>query len=62
MRWYLEPDAPLPLDTNPLVNGVYRIRTFEGTHLMTMPSSESSVVDPSVFVKQQDKSGAYQRV
>ena len=65
MLWYLEPaDVPSPLNTNPLPDkGVYRLRTFEGTDLMTMPSSDASAYDGAVFIKQQVKpSNQYQQV
>ncbi|RDB20854.1 hypothetical protein Hypma_012072 [Hypsizygus marmoreus] len=59
-RWRLVPVTPASPDRLLLLMGYYRIRTFNGLHLMTMLSGEAAE-DASMFVKTQTLSDAYQR-
>ena len=60
-RWNLLPVTPPRVDNNPLQTGYYRIRSLNGSYLLTMPSGQS-VEDTNVYVKSQNASDSYQRV
>jgi hypothetical protein len=60
-RWKLLPVNPPPIDNNPLGTGYYRIRSFNGLYLMTMPTGDESE-DKNAYIKSQDSaSNLFQR-
>lgn len=59
-KWNLIPVVPSVVDINPLPTGYYRIRSFNGLNLLTLPDGKS-VGDRSVYIKDQELSYAYQK-